>query len=100
MKKYELNVQGEAEMDLYVEMVDETWNLARVLEAVREGTAEGFDPLSQFPSERGDWKGEWSVGGKVIARYQIGSADYWGEIDGGYDEEDHEVDAAGNAIES
>jgi hypothetical protein len=100
MKHYELNVQGSVEIDLNVEIVDGGWSLAEVMAAIRDGTAEGFNPLSELPEKSEDWQGKWTVGGQVIARYHIGCADYSAEVEGGYDEDDEEIDAEGNLIEA
>lgn len=49
--------------------------------------------MTDLPFRVDEWSGEWTIGGKVIARYHIGSADYGGEVDDDDDDDEQNEDA-------
>jgi len=89
---YEIRIDGKAEVELSISLLNSSWDIERLLEALKEGLIDGFNPIYDLPTGNGDWEGDIRVEGKVVGRYRIGETSFSGEIDYCIDVIDSEED--------
>jgi hypothetical protein len=85
--QYTLTITTTGERDLSIEILDEQFSIQQVASWLKEGGAEGFNPVHDYPVRAEDWAGSIVHDGKVIARYTIEELDERGEVEEIYSNE-------------
>jgi len=87
VNRHTVEVCGQVSVDLKIYVIDPSWDIQRVVSALKGCKTDGFNPLYELPTTDGEWTGDIRVGGSVVARYDIWEADYAGDVTGCYDDD-------------